>query len=165
MQDKSKLSFACGELLLFQPWYIQSFHVSAAKDVLHVQDCLPAKAQASEPQGERRYLSRICSHKLEPIDIHIRCMGQAGTLEQRYQSINPPHLLARVPSFTRKMTPDISQNAYEGSRSSIDVSTSMLRSVAHTGLQSQVEAVESVYRKTVRQLEQMAHQACITCAP
>lgn len=97
--------------------------------------------------------------------MHIRCMGQASTLEQRYQSISPSSLLARVPSFTRKMTPDVSQQAYEGARSSVDVSTSMLRSVAHTGLQSQVEAVESIYRKTVRQLEQMAHQACITCAP
>lgn len=97
--------------------------------------------------------------------MRIRCMGQAGTLEQRYQSISPSSLLARVPSFTQKMAPGISQKTHEGSRSSIDVSKSMLRSVAHTGLQSQVEAVESIYRKTVRQLEQMAHQACITCAP
>ena len=37
----------------------------------------------------------------------------------------------------------------------------MLRKVAYTGLQNQVDAVESMYRKTVRQLETLAHKACI----
>lgn len=92
-------------------------------------------------------------------------MGQAGTLAQRYRTVVPPPLLARVPSFTRKTVSDITQNASERPQSSTDVSPSMLRTVAYTGLQSQVEAVESIYRKTVRQLEQMAHKACITCAP
>lgn len=107
----------------------------------------------------------ICSHKLEPIDVHIRCVGQAGSLAQRYQFISPPPILARVPSFTQKTSSSISQKAKEAPRSSVEVSPSMLRTVAHTGLKNQVEAVESIYRKTVRQLEQMAHQACIEGAP
>ena len=105
----------------------------------------------------------MCSHKLEPIDVHIRCVGQAGSPAQRYQSIHSPPILARVPSFTQKTSSNISQNAKETPQSSVEVSTTMLRTVAHTGLKNQVEAVESIYRKTVRQLEQMAHQACIEC--
>ena len=107
----------------------------------------------------------ICSQKLEPIDVHIRCVGQAGSLSQRYQPVVPPPMLARVPSFTHKTTINVSQHAKETSQSGVEVSSSMLRSVAYTGLKNQIEAVESIYRKTVRRLEQMAHQACIESAP
>lgn len=105
----------------------------------------------------------VCSHKLEPIAVHIRCVGQSDS--KSYQSIVPPPILARVPSFTHKTISNVSQNAKETSQSSVEVSTSLLRNVAHSGLKNQIEAVESIYRKTVRQLEQMAHKACIECAP
>lgn len=74
-------------------------------------------------------------------------------------------MLARIPSFTHKTTSNVSQNTKEMSQNSVEVSTSMLRNVAHTGLKNQIEAIESIYRKTVRQLEQMAHKACIEYVP
>ena len=146
-----------------------SLQTCTSKYVLHLQMAWLQRAIAVCYKISSQHLCQpeccICSHKIEPVDMHIRCVGQAGSLSQRYQPVVRPPMFARVPSFTHKITSNVSQHAKETSQSSVEVSSSMLRSVAYTGLKNQIEAVESIYRKTVRQLEQMAHQAGIESAP
>lgn len=102
---------------------------------------------------------------MEPVDVHISNMAQSGTLIQRYQPVLPLPALSRVPTWTRKTATRLSEKVEDKSSSSIETSSSLLRSVAHVGLQNQVESVESIYRKTVRQLERLAHTACAQAAP
>ena len=101
---------------------------------------------------------------MEPVDVHISNMAQSGGLVQRYQPVLPLPALSRVPTLTRKTASRPSQRFDEKSSSKIEISSSLLRTVAHEGLQNQIECVESMYRKTVRQLEQMAHTACSEAA-
>lgn len=102
-----------------------------------------------------------CSHELEPIDVQVRNVGEVGPLAQRYQPVMALPTLSSVPAFTLNRHNAATKVSSSSSSSGNEMSASMLRNVAYTGLQNQVDAVESMYRKTVRQLETLAHKACI----
>ncbi len=102
-----------------------------------------------------------CSHELEPIDVQVRNVGEVGPLAERYQPVMALPTLSSVPAFTLNRHNAATKVSSSSSSSGNEISASMLRNVAYTGLQNQVDAVESMYRKTVRQLETLAHKACI----
>lgn len=104
-----------------------------------------------------------CSADLEPAELHIRNVGQVGPMKQRYQSITGSVTLARVGAFVGSSRADqgLVDNTIQRPHSQVasEISLSLLKSVASTGLQSQVDATESLYRKMVRHLETVAHAA------
>ena len=96
--------------------------------------------------------------------MQVRNVGEVGPLAQRYQPVMALPMLSSVPAFTLKRPNAAIQVSSSLPSNGNDISVSMLRNVAYTGLQNQVAAVESMYRKTVRQLETLAHKACIDAA-
>lgn len=94
--------------------------------------------------------------------MQVRNVGEIGPLAQRYQPVMALPMLSSVPAFTiNRANAAITASSSQSSSNGNDISVSMLRNVAYTGLRNQVDAVESMYRKTVRQLETLAHKACI----
>ena len=57
-----------------------------------------------------------------------------------------------------------SSNSSAAASGNNEITEPMVRSLAYHGLQSQVDLIESVYRKAVRQLEALAHQAATDAA-
>lgn len=96
--------------------------------------------------------------------MQVRNVGEGGPLAQRYQPISPTPMLSYVPAFTLQNASAATKTETNLPSSSDGISASMLKSVAFSGLQTQVDAVESMYRKTVRQLESLAHKACVDAA-
>lgn len=115
-------------------------------------------------QGVATFQTCICSHELEAVDVQVRNVGEGGPLAQRYQPILPTPMLACVPAFTLQKASAASKTEDNFPSSGDSIAASMLRSVAFSGLQTQIDAVESMYRKTVRQLESLAHRACVDAA-
>ncbi len=93
--------------------------------------------------------------------MQVRNVGEGGPLAQRYQPVMALPMLSSVPAFTLNRPNAAIKSSSSLSSNGNEMSASMLRNVAYTGLQNQVDAVESMYRKTVRQLETLAHKACI----
>lgn len=103
-----------------------------------------------------------CSGEMDPIDLQIRNLGQTGSMKQRYQGITGCVTLPSIPAFTlakKGIQGNADRVQRSASQAASDISPSVLKNVAMTGLQSQVEAVESMYRKMVRQLETLAQTA------
>ena len=104
----------------------------------------------------------LCSGNLAPVDLQISNLGQVGSIKQRYQGVTGSVMLPSVPAFTlaKKRPQAHADKLHRTSTQSPDeVSATVLRSVAMTGLQSQVEAMENMYKKMVHQLESLAHEA------
>ena len=57
-----------------------------------------------------------------------------------------------------------SSNSSAAASGNNEITEPMVRSLAYHGLQSQVDSLESIYRKAVRQLEALAHQAATDAA-
>lgn len=82
-------------------------------------------------------------------------------MEQRYQGVTGSVTLPSIPAFTLTKKHMPSTAGKQSNQTPNQISVSALQCVAMTGLQSQVEAVESMYRKMVRQLETLAHTASV----
>ena len=90
--------------------------------------------------------------------MQITNTGLAGCPAQRYQSVLPVPALCKVSSFVRMASGarESDCKADEKGLHAGEISSALLKSLAHSNLQNQVEAIESLYRKTVRQLQRTA---------
>ncbi|DBA98228.1 TPA: hypothetical protein ACH3X1_001154 [Trebouxia sp. C0004] len=129
-----------------------------------VISCLPRHEGSSCDFQQCMFQLDSRSHELEPIDVQVRNVGEVGPLAQRYQPVMALPMLSSVPAFTLNRSNAAMKVSSSLRSNGNEISVSMLRNVAYTGLQNQVYAVESMYRKTVRQLELLAHKACIDAA-
>lgn len=149
-----------------------SISITAALDSLQIKQHSPhtffaiisylPRHEGSSCEFQQRMFQLNCnSHEFEPVDVQVRNVGEAGPLGQRYQPVMTVPILPLVPAFTvLKSKPDANTTSSQPSQSN-DLVESMLRNVAYSGLQNQVDAIESIYRKTVRQLETLAHRASV----
>lgn len=126
-----------------------------------VISCLPRHEGSSCDIQQCMFQLDSGSDELEPINVQVRNVGEVGPLAQRYQPVMALPMLSSVPAFTFNRPNAAVKVSGSSSSNGNEISVSMLRNVAYTGLQNQVDAVESMYRKTVRQLETLAHKACI----
>lgn len=100
-----------------------------------------------------------CSHQLESVDLQVRNLGERGPWTRQYQPVLPVSILPRIPAFTVQKG-KASAKAAGLAPAHNEITESMVRVLAHSGLQNQVDAMESIYRKSVRQLEALAHSVC-----
>lgn len=140
--------------------------------IFAVLSSLPRHEGCSLELQQRLFCLNSRSHELEAVDLQVRNLGERGSLVRQYQPVMPMPLLPKVPAFTaqkgkatgKSTSLASSSNSSTAAPGNNAITEPMVRSLAHHGLQSQVDLMESIYRKAVRQLESLAHQAATDAA-